>query len=98
VRLLGAVPCLAPCRRPNQLTAWPAFTGCSELQMDVVILQVRAIYRVANPRLWGAYAQRCAEIVEELGAGEPQQNSNGCQQTNVWRVTLRAPHACHHTE
>ena len=33
------------------------------------MLQVRAIYRVANPRLWGAFALRCAEIAEEEGVG-----------------------------
>jgi hypothetical protein len=39
-------------------------------ESDLMHLQVRAIYRVANPRLWGAYARRCAEIAEEQGVGD----------------------------
>ena len=34
-----------------------------------------AVYRVANPRLWGAYANRCAEIAKDLGTGECQKNA-----------------------
>lgn len=32
-------------------------------------VQVRAIFRGAKPRLWGAYAQRCGDVAEDLDIG-----------------------------
>lgn len=45
--------------------------SCSRVKADGACMQVRAIFRVANPRLWVAYAQRCQEIAEDLSAGAP---------------------------